>query len=300
MFDCCDKRHDGAMRSALQNVKNNSNREKPKPLAPKANGKPKSGLERSTRKLAGTPKENPKEKPKLAVTTTEDTKATHSAFQHVKNSINGEKPKPPAPKTNDRIQSLKPPPDRPTGDPSPNSKPEEDYYSDAIQRIEEERRKAEAILDEKNDECKLLFTPRVHKMSCWDITWLTGRDITSRDDTGRGDIRPVVARYDNQRDAWQMSYWDMIGDLTGRHITSEDDAGPKDVRRIDTRNNNQRDAWQMSCWDMIGDLTGNRGDDRAMIEAIIEAMIEAITEMTSKTILKANQATIEAIIEAII
>jgi hypothetical protein len=164
--------------------------------------------------------------------------------------------KPPAPKTNDRMQSLKLPPDRPTGDPSPNSKPEEDYCSDAIQRIEEERRKAEAILDEKNDECKLLFTPRVHKMSCWDITWLTGRDITSRDDTGRGDIRSVVARHDNQRDAWQMSCWDMIGDLTGRHIASEDDAGPKDVRRIDTRHNNQRDAWQMSCWDMIGDLTG--------------------------------------------
>jgi hypothetical protein len=63
------------------------------------------------------------------------------------------------------MQSLKPPPDRPAGDPSPNSKPEEkqDCCSDAIQRIEEERRKAEEIPDKKNDECKLLLTPRVHK-----------------------------------------------------------------------------------------------------------------------------------------
>ena len=53
-------------------------------------------------------------------------------------------------------------------------------------------------------------------MSSWDMTDdLTGRDITSGDDTGQRDIRPVLAQHDNQRNAWQMSCWDMTGDITG-------------------------------------------------------------------------------------
>jgi hypothetical protein len=60
----------------------------------------------------------------------------------------------------DRTKSLEPPPDRPTGNPSPNSATDKERCcSKATQPIEEERRKAKSILDQTNEECKLLFTP---------------------------------------------------------------------------------------------------------------------------------------------
>jgi hypothetical protein len=65
----------------------------------------------------------------------------------------------------DRTKSLKPLPDRPAGNPSPNSATDEERcYSEATQRIKEERRKAKSILDQQNEECKLLFTHRVHQI----------------------------------------------------------------------------------------------------------------------------------------
>jgi hypothetical protein len=55
--------------------------------------RPKSGLERSTGKLAGTIKKNPKETPNSTVAT-KDTKAMHSALQNVKTTGTGRNPSP--------------------------------------------------------------------------------------------------------------------------------------------------------------------------------------------------------------
>jgi hypothetical protein len=66
------------------------------------------------------------------------------------------------PNAKDKTKPTKPTHDRPTGDPSPNlEKDKESYHSDASQRIEKERKRAEDILDQETAACKLLFTPKV-------------------------------------------------------------------------------------------------------------------------------------------
>jgi hypothetical protein len=66
----------------------------------------------------------------------------------------------------DRIESSKPPPDCPTGNPLPNSATDKERCcSEATQPIKEEMRKAKSVLDQTNEECKLLFTPEHTKQA---------------------------------------------------------------------------------------------------------------------------------------
>jgi hypothetical protein len=66
------------------------------------------------------------------------------------------------PNARDKTKPTKPPHDRPAGDPLPNlEKDKESHHSDASQRIEKERKRAEGILDQETAACKLLFTPKV-------------------------------------------------------------------------------------------------------------------------------------------